>query len=81
MAAATSSSSAIIGSRPAISIAGQDQPSLAQGLLGLNVTETTAGLYRCEMVIGSRFVEAEGLTNSGWSSDGSKSITAPIPLW
>src|ERR1700729_4340364 len=62
MAAATSSSSAIIGSRPAISIAGQDQPSLAQGLLGLNVTETTAGLYRCEMVIGNWGVASQGGT-------------------
>ncbi len=39
--------------RPAISVGGQDQPSLAEGLLSLLVVESTQGLYRCEATIGN----------------------------
>ena len=59
-AAANSNTSAIVGSRPAISIGGQDQPALSRGLLGLNITETTAGLYRCEMLLGNWGVASGG---------------------
>lgn len=36
--------------RPTISVAGQDQPQLAQGLLSLLIAENVNGLYRCEAV-------------------------------
>src|SRR5437764_128951 len=52
MAAATSTTPLRVA-RPTIAIAGQDQLALAQGLLGLTVHETIAGLYRCELVVGN----------------------------
>jgi phage protein D len=39
--------------RPTIAVNGQDDLTLSQGLLGMNVTETTLGLYRCELVVGN----------------------------
>jgi phage protein D len=39
--------------RPKISVEGQDQPGLAQGLLSMRIAETTAGLYDCEIVVGN----------------------------
>lgn len=38
-------------SRPRIHVEGGEEPALAQGLQGLFVEETTAGLYRCEMTL------------------------------
>jgi len=43
----------IISSRPTITVGGTDEPSLAEGLLGLLVAEDTAGLYRCEATFGN----------------------------
>jgi uncharacterized protein len=40
-------------SRPAISVAGQDNPALAGGLLKLLIAENTNGLYRCEALFGN----------------------------
>jgi phage protein D len=59
MAAAPS----IVSARPTIAIGGQQQPSLALGLLGMQIAETTAGLYRCEIVVGNW-----GAPNSGRGS-------------
>lgn len=39
--------------RPAIALDGQNNPSLAEGLLNLEIIETTAGLYRCEAHFGN----------------------------
>lgn len=39
--------------RPTITVAGQDQPQLAQGLLSLLIAENVNGLYRCEAVFGN----------------------------
>lgn len=39
--------------RPTITIAEQDQPALAQGLLSLLIVENTSGLYRCEARFGN----------------------------
>jgi hypothetical protein len=39
--------------RPNINIAGQDQPRLVEGLLGLAIVESTSGLYRCEALFGN----------------------------
>ncbi len=39
--------------RPIINIGGNDDPSLAQGLLSLLIIENTNGLYRCEAVFGN----------------------------
>jgi phage protein D len=43
----------IKAARPAIEIAGQDEPALGVALLELCVTETTIGLYRCEARFGN----------------------------
>ncbi len=40
-------------SRPTISVAGQDNPALAGGLLKLLIAESTNGLYRCEALFGN----------------------------
>ncbi len=40
-------------SRPAFRVGGQDQPTLATGLLELSIHESTLGLYRCEARIGN----------------------------
>ena len=39
--------------RPAISVAGKNNPSLAEGLLDLLIVEHTSGLYRCEALFGN----------------------------
>jgi phage protein D len=39
--------------RPAISVAGEEKPFLAEGLVGLVIVETVAGLFRCEAVFGN----------------------------
>jgi phage protein D len=39
--------------RPTINVAGQDKPTLTEGLLGLLIAENTAGLYRCEARFGN----------------------------
>src|SRR5215470_8512077 len=39
--------------RPIINVGGKDDPSLAQGLLGLLIVENTNGLYRCEALFGN----------------------------
>jgi phage protein D len=44
---------AIKAARPTIAIEGRDDASLAEGLLGLLVAETVAGLYRCELLVGN----------------------------
>ncbi len=49
----TTDSTSISALRPTVSIAGQNQPSLTQGLLGMSITETILGLYRCELVVGN----------------------------
>jgi phage protein D len=43
----------ITSARPTITVAGSDDASLAEGLLGLLVAEDTAGLYRCEATFGN----------------------------
>ncbi len=53
MAAPNSPSSTLRASRPTINLAGQDNAALEQGLTGLLVAETTAGLYRCEATFGN----------------------------
>src|SRR5262245_12224238 len=50
---ADGSSSNVRNARPTVAVDGQEHASLAQGLLGMHITETTAGLYRCEMVVGN----------------------------
>lgn len=40
-------------SRPTISVGGQDNASLAEGLLRLLIVEDTSGLYRCEASFGN----------------------------
>jgi len=49
----TSAATAIRVARPTITVEGQEQAKLAQGLLSMQIRETTAGLYRCEMVVGN----------------------------
>jgi phage protein D len=39
--------------RPAILVAGKEEPALAQGLLELSIFESTLGLYRCEARLGN----------------------------
>jgi phage protein D len=39
--------------RPSLLIAGQDDASLAEGLLSLAIMENTTGLYRCEALFGN----------------------------
>lgn len=39
--------------RPRISLAGNDEPALAAGLITLLIVETTQGLYRCEATFGN----------------------------
>lgn len=40
-------------SRPKITVGGQDNESLAQGLLSMMIVENTSGLYRCEAMFGN----------------------------
>src|SRR5689334_11363968 len=49
----TSVSGGVIAARPTITIGGQDQPSLAEGLLSLLISENNQGLYRCEATFGN----------------------------
>ncbi|HEY4011965.1 MAG TPA: hypothetical protein VGM06_01395 [Polyangiaceae bacterium] len=56
MAAANSSSSQnppLKNARPSLAVEGQDQSALAQGLLEMEIKETTTGLYHCELVVGN----------------------------
>src|ERR1043165_6738952 len=39
--------------RPMVTVAGQDEPSLSEGLLSLLFVENTSGLYRCEALFGN----------------------------
>jgi uncharacterized protein len=39
--------------RPTISVGGQDNAALSDGLLGLMIVENTTGLYRCEALFGN----------------------------
>jgi phage protein D len=39
--------------RPQIFVDGREQSALRQGLLALSIVETTAGLYRCEVMVGN----------------------------
>ena len=55
-----SSGTGIRIARPNIAIDGQDQPTLAQGLLSMQIDESTAGLYRCELVVGNWGPLAQG---------------------
>ena len=49
----TGTNTGINAVRPAITLAGQDNASLAEGLLSLLVVETTEGLYRSEAIVGN----------------------------
>jgi len=40
--------------RPQVFIDGREKEDLRQGLLGLTIVETTAGLYRCEATLGNQ---------------------------
>jgi phage protein D len=50
---ADGSTGGLVWSRPALNVGGADQPALAAGLLGLTVTETVTGLFRCEALFGN----------------------------
>lgn len=39
--------------RPTINLDGRDEADLSDGLVGLTIVETTAGLYRCEAMFGN----------------------------
>lgn len=52
---------AIQPARPAIEIAGRDEPALASGLLELCVVETSIGLYRCEARLGNWGPQGQGV--------------------
>ena len=45
--------SGIKAARPTITVAGQDNASLAEGLLSLLIVESLQGLYRCEALVGN----------------------------
>lgn len=47
------SNAPLVSARPTIAIEGQDRDALTGGLLGLEIVETVAGLYRCEAVFGN----------------------------
>jgi phage protein D len=47
------SSNGLFWPRPSLHVAGEEQPALAAGLLGLLITETASGLYRCEALFGN----------------------------
>jgi uncharacterized protein len=47
------SSNLIKVSRPTIAVGGEDNQSLALGLMSLLIVETTSGLYRCEALFGN----------------------------
>lgn len=53
MADADASSTAFRIARPTLAVGGQDQATLADGLLRLQIAETTDGLYRCEACFGN----------------------------
>ena len=52
---------AIRTARPTIGIGGQDNASLADGLLSLQIVETVSGVYRCEAVFGNWGTKDGGL--------------------
>lgn len=47
------SNSPFIAARPTLALDGQDHDALTAGLLGLEIVETVAGLYRCEALFGN----------------------------
>lgn len=47
------SSSGFYASRPSLKVGGREVPNLEEGLLGLSVEETTAGLFSCEASFGN----------------------------
>ncbi len=53
MAGSNGTSSGVRIARPTINVDGQDNSSLAEGLLGLLIVEDTSGLYRCEATFGN----------------------------
>jgi phage protein D len=53
MADADATSTAFRVARPTLSVEGQDQATLVDGLLRLQIGETTEGLYRCEACFGN----------------------------
>jgi uncharacterized protein len=46
-------SSGVIWSRPSLFVGGQENTTLATGLLSLSINETVTGLYRCEAMFGN----------------------------
>jgi hypothetical protein len=52
-AGATATSSGIRTSRPSIVVGGQDDSSLAQGLLSLVIAENVHGMYHCDARFGN----------------------------
>jgi phage protein D len=56
------SNNAIKVSRPTITVGGEDNAALAQGLLSLLIVENTNGLYRCEALFGN-WGDKEGQTD------------------
>jgi len=56
----TNSPAPIRNARPTLAVGGKNQPVLAQGLLGMHIHETTAGLYRCEIVVGNWGARSQG---------------------
>src|SRR6185295_9690378 len=53
MAAADETSSGLRIARPTFAVGGRDDATLANGLLRLQICETTEGLYRCEASFGN----------------------------
>lgn len=53
MATTSAAAPRVRAARPMLRVDGQDQPSLAQGLLELVVAEDAGGLYRCEAKLGN----------------------------
>ena len=53
--------SGIKTARPTIAVGGQDNSSLAEGLLTLVIVETVSGLYRCEALFGNWGTKDGGL--------------------
>ena len=53
MAEQTENTTGLRAARPTISVDGQDDPGLEQGLTSLIIVEQTSGLYRCEATFGN----------------------------
>jgi phage protein D len=62
---AGSNGALVRSARPTINVASRDEPALSDGLLGLQIVENTAGLYRCEAMFGN-WGTAEGGGRIGW---------------